>query len=73
MANKILDAYERKYGVTIVDDSFYDIYGQWRRRYKVYCADGNKWMNGLTWKDMRTMFKEDGKALLEIKEGTLRD
>lgn len=72
MGNKILDGYRRKYGVSIMDDSFIDRSGRFRKCYRVYSADGCRWDCGLSWKSLRAMFKADGPALMAIKMSVVK-
>ena len=41
---------EEKYGIKVVDDSFYNpLTKKWHKLYKIYSADGCWWDNGLTY------------------------
>lgn len=42
---------EGKYGIKVIDDSFYNPFiKKWRKLYKIYTADGCLWENGLTYR-----------------------
>lgn len=60
---------EKKYGVKIADDSFYNYRtGKFCKQYRLYSADGCPWEKGLlTLKAVERECKEWEKALLDIK------
>ena len=61
---------EKKYGITIRDDSYYNPFTfKWVRAYKMFSADGCPWENGLrTIKAVEAECKRYAEALLNIKE-----
>lgn len=63
---------EKKYGVRIADDSFYNpMRNKYTKAYKIYSADGCPWENGLrTLKAVETECKYYEKQLLSIKAKT---
>ena len=60
---------EKKYGVKVVDDSFYNpIKNKYTKSYKIYSADGCPWENGLrTLKAVEAECKHYERQLLSIK------
>lgn len=67
---KTIERLEKKYGVRIVDDSFWHpLKGRDVKCYKMYSADGCPWENGMrTLKDVETECKKWESALLHIKD-----
>jgi len=64
---------EDKYGIKVVDDSFYNpLTKKWYKLYKMYSADGCPWENGMTYNELQAECKKNAKALLEIKENTIK-
>ena len=64
---------EDKYGIKVVDDSFYNpLTKKWHKLYKMYSADGCPWENGMTYNELQAECKKNAKALLEIKENTIK-
>ena len=64
---------EDKYGIKVVDDSFYNpLTKKWHKLYKMYSADGCLWENGMTYNELQAECKKNAKALLEIKENTIK-
>lgn len=61
---------ENKYGVRIVDDSFYNpLKNKYIKAYRIYSADGCPWENNLrTLKAIESECKYYEKQLLAIKE-----
>lgn len=60
---------EIKYGINIVDDSFFDPWtNKYNKRYKIYTADGCSWENGLTFRGLQAECKKYGDAFIEIAE-----
>ena len=61
---------EKKYGVTIADDSYYNPYThKWVRQYKLYSADGCPWENGLrTLADVLRECQQWQLELLSVKQ-----
>lgn len=66
---------ERYYGIKIKDDSYWHpLQNRVVRQYKYYCADGNRWSNGLkTLKAVEADCREWKDALLKIKASVERD
>lgn len=65
----MIERLEKKYGIKIVDDSYYSLfYRRYLRRYKVYTADGCEWENNMTWARLLAMLREDGECLIVIKQ-----
>ena len=60
---------EKKYGVKIVDDSFYNPFkGRYTKAYRMYSADGCPWEKGLrTLKAVQEECEAWSKQLLAIK------
>ena len=60
---------EKKYGIIIVEDGYYDWNGRYIRLYNMYSADGCPWEKGLrTVKDIEAECRTWAKTLLDIKE-----
>lgn len=60
---------EEKYGIKVVDDSFYNpLTKKWYKLYKMYSADGCWWDNGLTYNELQAECKKNAETLLKIKE-----
>jgi hypothetical protein len=61
---------EKKYGVRIADDSFYNpISCKYTKAYRIYSADGCPWENGLrTLKAVQVECEKWEESLLKIKE-----
>ena len=63
---------EKKYGITIVENGYYDWRGRYVKLYDMYSADGCCWEKGLrTLKDVQNECKEWERSLLQIKLGTV--
>lgn len=63
----MIERMEKKYGIKIVDDSFYHpLTGRYYKRYKIYTADGCKWENGLTFRDLQKECREYGEEFIKI-------
>lgn len=63
---------EKKYGITIVENGYYDWKGRYIKLYDMYSADGCCWEKGLhTLKDIQNECKEWERSLLQIKLGTV--
>ena len=61
---------EKKYGIKVVDDSFYSpLSGRFVKCYKMYSADGCPWENGLSREGVKRECEKWAKELLEIKGG----
>lgn len=59
---------EKRWGVSIVDDSYYDWNCEHVKYYKIYSADGCPWENGLrTLKAVERECREWNDTLLSIK------
>lgn len=59
---------EKKYGVAIVDDSYYNWNGKLVKQYRIHSADGCPWENGLkTIKAVEQECKQWEQQLLAIK------
>ena len=59
---------ERKYGIKIRDDSFWDPFKQkFYKRYKIYTADGCQWENGLSYRGLQAECRKYGDTFKEIK------
>lgn len=65
---------EKKYGVHIADDSFWNPRtGRYVKAYAIYSADGERWECGLhKMEQVEAECKEWAKALLEIKAAAER-
>ena len=64
---------EEKYGIRIVDDSFYNpLKGKFIKRYKIYTADWCPWTNGLTFRGLQAECREHGEEFKRIAERTRR-
>lgn len=60
---------EKKYGIHIADDSYFNYYGKHVKKYKYYSADGCPFSNNLsTIKDIEKDCKYWETALLDIKD-----
>lgn len=65
---------EEKYGIKVVDDSFYNPFTKkWHKLYKIYTADGCPWENGLTYRGLQQEIKVSGNIFLQIKANTLTE
>ena len=65
----MLEKLEKKYGIKIVDDSYWNpLQQKYLKRYRVYAADGCEWENNMTWKRLLAMLREDADRLIEIKK-----
>lgn len=59
---------EKKWGVTIIDDSYFDGFDRYVKAYRMYSADGCSWENGLrTIKAVEEECRKWSDALLGIK------
>ncbi len=63
----MIEKLEKKYGISIVDDSHWNL-NRYVKRYRVYSADGCEWENNMTWKRLLVMLREDADHLLSIKK-----
>ena len=74
MANTMTRArLEKKYGIKIRDDSYYNPFGRLVKLYKIFTADGCQWENGLHGlAGVEAECKKWEKELLEIKAATER-
>ena len=60
---------EKRYGIHIADDSYFNMYGKHVKRYKYYSADGCPFSNNLkSIKDIEMDCEYWRGALLDIKE-----
>ena len=58
---------EKKYGIGIVDDSFWNPLKQkFYKRYKIYTADGCLWENGLSYRGLQAECRKYGKTFTDI-------
>jgi len=65
---------EGKYGIKVIDDSFYNPFTKkWRKLYKIYTADGCLWENGLTYRGLQQEIKVSANIFLQIKANTLTE
>ena len=65
---RMIDRLEKKYGIKIVDDSFWSpLKGKFVKCYKMYSADGCLWENGLSLDGIKKECGEWGKELVQIK------
>lgn len=65
---------EEKYGIKIVDDSFYNpLTKRYHKLYKMYSADGCPWENGLTYNRLQAECKQYAETLLKIKKECAKD
>lgn len=63
----MIEKMQKKYGITIVDDSFYNpLTDKFCKRYKIYTADHCKWENGLTFRGLQKECREYGDVFIEI-------
>lgn len=64
---KMIKQMERKYNITIVDDSFYSpLSNKLVKQYKIYTADGCPWENGLTFRGLQAECKQYGDEFISI-------
>ena len=64
---KMIKQMERKYNITIVDDSFYSpLSNKLVKQYKIYTADGCLWENGLSFRGLQAECREFGEAFKRI-------
>ena len=59
---------EKKYGIKVCDDSYYNPLGRLVKRYKMYAADGCSWENGLTRDGVKKECERWADALISIKK-----
>lgn len=58
---------EKKYGIRIADDSFYNpMTGKYSKRYRIYTADGCPWENGLSYRGLQAECREYGDTFKRI-------
>lgn len=64
---KMIEKMEKKYGIKIRDDSFWNpLTGKDCKRYKIYTADGCSWENGLTFRGLQAECREYGDTFKKI-------
>ena len=69
MKGKGIKRLEEKYGIKVVDDSFYNpLTKRYHKLYKMYSADGCPWENGLTYNKLQAECKQYAEVLLKIKK-----
>ena len=69
---KRIEQMEKKYGIFIRDDSFYDPLKQkFCKRYRIYTADGCQWENGLSFRGLQAECKRYGDTFKKVFETTL--
>lgn len=58
-------AFEKKYNIRLYYEEYYsDITTAYTvKRYKIVTADGNKWANGLSYRDLLKTLRRDGETL----------
>lgn len=63
----MIEKMEKKYGIKIVDDSFYEpLSGKHVKRYKIYTADGCPWEKGLSYRGLQAECREYGETFKKI-------
>ena len=65
---KMVERMEKKYGISIRDDSFINpLTGNEYKRYKIYTADGCLWENGLSFRGLQAECRQYGDKFKEIE------
>ena len=63
-----IEQMERKYGIKIRDDTFYDpLKNRTVKRYRIYTADGCQWENGLTFRGLQAECRKYGNTFKKIR------
>lgn len=63
----MLEKMEKKYGIKIVDDSYYHpMTGKYYKRYKIYTADGCSWEKGLSYRSLQAECRQYGDTFKKI-------
>lgn len=62
-------ALEKRYNCFIFIEEYFDYFNPYRliKRYKIVTADGNKWVNGLTYRGLQHELKVSADALRGIE------
>jgi len=69
-----LERLEKKYGIKIVDDSYYNPRKNMTvTQYRIFSADGCPWENGLSYQGVFRECRDNAETLLKIKEKVEND